>query len=145
MAISSISTAEANIATFRRAIEEGWNRGNVEAIDELFAPDFIEHQPGIAPGREGVKGSIRVLRAAFPDLHLAVEDVAASDDRVWLRLHATATHEGPFMGLPGTGRRIDITVIDVARVIDGRLVEHWGVADRFSVAQQIGLVPGGPR
>ena len=100
---------------------------------------------GIGPGRDGVKGSIRVLRTAFPDLHLAVEDVAATDDRVWLRLHATATHEGPFMGLPGTGRRIDITVIDVGRVVDGRLVEHWGVADRFSVAQQIGLVPGGPR
>ena len=64
MAISSISAAEANIATFQRAIEEGWNRGDVEAIDELFAPDFVEHQPGIAPGREGVKGSIRALRAA---------------------------------------------------------------------------------
>jgi len=74
-----------------------------------------------------------------------VEDATAAGDRVWLRLHAIGTHEGPFMGLPGTGRRIDITVIDVVRVVDGRLVEHWGVADRFSVAQQIGLVPGGPR
>ena len=145
MAISSISAAEANIATFQRAIEEGWNRGDVEAIDELFAPDFVEHQPGIAPGREGVKGSIRALRAAFPDLHLAVEDATAAGDRVWLRLRGTGTHEGTFMGLPGTGRAIDITVIEIVRVVDGQLVEHWGVADRFSVAQQIGLVPGGPR
>ena len=142
---SSVSVAEANIATFRRAIEEGWNRGNLAAIDELFSPDFVEHQAGIAPGRDGVEGSIGVLRTAFPDLHLAVEDAAADGDRVWLRLHATGTHAGPFMGLPGTGRRIDITVIDIARIVDGRLVEHWGVADRFSVAQQIGLVPGGPR
>jgi steroid delta-isomerase-like uncharacterized protein len=145
MAVSSVSVAEANIATFRRAIDEGWNQGNLEVVDELFAPDFVEHQPGIAPGREGVKGSIRALRAAFPDLHLAVEDAAAADDRVWLRLLGTGTHDGPFMGLPATGRRIDITVIDVVRVADGRLVEHWGVADRMSVAQQIGLVPGGPR
>jgi predicted ester cyclase len=145
MAVSSVSVTEANIATFRRAIDEGWNQGNLEVIDELFAPDFVEHQPGIAPGREGVKGSIRALRAAFPDLHLAVEDAAATGDRVWLRLHGTGTHDGPFMGLPATGRRIDITVIDVVRVADGRLVEHWGVADRMSVAQQIGLIPGGPR
>lgn len=145
MAVSSVSVTEANIATFRRAIDEGWNQGNLEVVDELFAPDFVEHQPGIAPGREGVKGSIRALRAAFPDLHLAVEDAAAADDRVWLRLLGTGTHDGPFMGLPATGRRIDITVIDVVRVADGRLVEHWGVADRMSVAQQIGLVPGGPR
>jgi len=135
--------AEANIATFKRAIEEGWNQGNLEAIDELFVPNFVEHQAGIAPGRDGVKGSIQVLRTAFPDLHLTVEDAIAEGDTVWLRLGATGTHEGPFMGLPGTGRRIDITVIDIARMVDGRLVEHWGVADRLSVAQQIGLVPGG--
>jgi len=145
MTASSVSVTGANIATFRRAIEEGWNKGNLEAIDEIFAPDFVEHQPGIGPGRDGVKGSIQVLRTAFPDLHLAFEEVTATGDLVWTRLNATATHEGPFMGVPGTGRRIDITVIDVVRVVDGRLVEHWGVADRFSLAQQIGLVPGGPR
>jgi steroid delta-isomerase-like uncharacterized protein len=141
----SITMTEANIATFRRAIEEGWNRGNLAAIDELFAPDFVEHQQGIAPGRDGVKGSIQVLRAAFPDLHLQVEDAIADRDRVWLRLQATGTHEGPFMGVPATGRTIEITVIDIVRIVDGRLVEHWGVADRLSVAQLLGLVPAGPR
>ena len=80
MAVSSVSVAEANIATFKRAIDEGWNRGNLEAIDELFAPDFVEHQAGIAPGRDGVKGSIQVLRTAFPDLHLTFEDVIAEGD-----------------------------------------------------------------
>jgi predicted ester cyclase len=142
MTAQTLSVTEANIATFRRAIEEGWNRGNLAAIDELFAPDFIEHQAGIAPGRDGVKGSIRVLRSAFTDLHLEVEDAIADGDRVWLRLHSTGTHEGPFMGMPATGRRIDITVIDIARIVDGRLVEHWGVADRFAAAEQLGLVPG---
>jgi predicted ester cyclase len=145
MAISSVSATEANVATFRRAIDEGWNKGNLEAIDELFAPGFVEHQAGIAPGRDGVKGSIRILRTAFPDLHLTFEDVIADGDMVWARLSAAATHEGPFMGAPGTGRRISLTVIDIVRVVDGRLVEHWGVADPLSVAQQIGLVPSGPR
>jgi steroid delta-isomerase-like uncharacterized protein len=141
----TFSVTEANIATFRRAINEGWNSGNLAAIDELFAPDFVEHQAGIAPGRDGVKGSIRALRTAFPDLRLEVEDAVADGDRVWFRLHGTGTHDGPFMGVPATGRRIDVTVIDIARIADGRLIEHWGVADRFTVAQQIGLVPRGPR
>ena len=79
------------------------------------------------------------------DLHLTFEDVIADGDMVWLRLGASGTHEGPFMGLPGTGRPIHLTVIDILPVVDGRLVEHWGVADRLSVAQQIGLVPVGPR
>lgn len=145
MAISSAPVTEANIATFRRAIDEGWNKGNLAAIDELFAPDFVEHQAGIASGRDGVKGSIQQLRGAFPDLHLTVEDAIAEGDKVWLRFSATGTHEGPFMGVPATGRRFAITVIDIGRLRDGRLVEHWGVADRFSVAQAIGLMPGGPR
>lgn len=145
MAISSVSVTEANIATVRRAIDEGWNKGNLEAIDELFAPDFVEHQAGIGPGRDGVKGSIRILRTAFPDLNLTFEDVMADGDAVWVRLSARGTHQGPFMGLPGTGLPIHLTVIDIVRVVDGRLVEHWGVADRLSVAQQIGLVPAGPR
>jgi len=145
MAVSSVSVAEANIATFRRAIEEGWNRGNLAAIDELFAPDFVEHQAGIGPGRDAVKGSIVALRTAFPDLHLTFEDAVADGGMVWARLSATGTHEGPFMGMPGTGRPVRVDVIDIVRVADRRLVEHWGVADRLSVAQQIGLVPGGAR
>ena len=145
MAVLGVTAGEANAEIFRRAIEEGWNNGNLEAIDELFAPDFVEHQVGIAPGRDGVKGSIQALRTAFPDLHLTFEDAVANGDMVWARLSAAGTHQGPFMGLPGTGRPVRIDVIDIVRVADGRLVEHWGVADRLNVAQQIGLVPGGPR
>ncbi len=145
MAVSSVSVTEANIATVRRAIDEGWNKGNLEAIDELFSPDFVEHQAGIATGRDGVKGSIRILRTSFPDLHLTFEDVIAEGDMVWARISARGTQDGPCMGLPATGRPVRLTVIDIVRVVDGRLVEHWGVADRFSVAQQIGLIPSGPR
>jgi steroid delta-isomerase-like uncharacterized protein len=137
------TSREEAIALFRQAIDRGWNQGDLGAIDELFAEDFVEHQPGIAPGREGVKGSIRFLRTAFPDLRLAVQDVAAEGDRVWLRISATGTHAGPFGEAPATGRTFRIDVIDVARIARGRIVEHWGVADRTSLAQQIGLVPGG--
>ena len=139
------ATEAANTDTFRRAIEDGWNRGNLAAIDELFAPDFVEHQVGIRPGREGVRDSIRELRTAFPDLRLVIEDVVAEGDLVWARIRATGTHRGPFPGTAGTGRPIRVDVIDVVRLARGRIVEHWGVADRLSLAQQVGAVPGGQR
>ena len=145
MAVTSMTVGEKNTATFRQAIEAGWNQGDLDSIDELFAPDFIEHQVGIGPGRDGVKGSIRTLRTAFPDLRLTFQDVVTDGDLVWARIVATGTHDGPFMGAPATGRPVRVDVIDIVRLRDGRIVEHWGVADRFSVAQQIGLVPTGPR
>jgi predicted ester cyclase len=145
MIASPVSTGETNMATFRRVIHEGWNSGNVDAIDQLFASDFTEHQAGIGPGREGVKASIRSLRTAFPDLHLTFEAIVAHGDQVWGRLKATGTHEGPFLGARGTGRHISVDVIDIVRVVDGRIVEHWGVADRLGVALQVGAVPGGAR
>jgi steroid delta-isomerase-like uncharacterized protein len=139
---TSAIAGQANVAVFQRAIDEGWNKGNLEIIDELFAPDFVEHQDGIGPGRDGVKGSIRALRTAFPDLHLDVEDAAALGDRVWFRLRGTGTHTGPFMGAPATGRTIRTDVIDIVRIADGRIAEHWGVADRLGVVEQLGLAPG---
>jgi predicted ester cyclase len=145
MTTQSIPATEVNIAAFRRAIEDGWSRGDAAVIDELFAPDFVEHQAGIGPGRAGVIAAAMALRAAFPDLRMTFEDVVATGDMVWARLRATGTHAGPFMGVPATGRGIDITIIDIVRFVDGRLVEHWGVADRLNLAQQIGLVRGDPR
>ncbi len=139
------ATGDEAKATFRQAIERGWNQGDLAAIDELFAADHVEHQVGIEPGREGVKGSIRYLRTAFPDLHLTIESTVADGDRVWTRISATGTHQGPFMGAPATGRLFRIDVIDIVRVVDGRIVEHWGVADRLSLVQQLGVVPAGPR
>jgi predicted ester cyclase len=144
-AVETAPAAEAAIAIFRQAIERGWNQGDRAAIDELFAADHIEHQVGIEPGREGVKGSIGYLRSAFPDLHLTLEAVVAAGDQVWARISATGTHKGPFMGTPASGRSFRIDVIDIVRVVDGRIVEHWGVADRLSLVQQLGVVPAGPR
>jgi len=145
-AVAPAPTAdEDGTATFRQAIERGWNQGDLAAMDELFAADHVEHQVGIEPGREGVKGSIRYLRTAFPDLHLTIESTVADGDRVWTRISATGTHLGPFMGAPATGRPFRIEIIDIVRVVDGRIVEHWGVADRLSVVQQLGIVPAGPR
>lgn len=125
----------------RRLIDEGFNRGNLDAVDELIADEFVEHQsfgPGHAPGAEGVKAVIGSLRRAFSDFHLAIDDLAVAEDTVWLRMSATGTNDGPFMGNGPTGRAIRADVFDSLRVEGGRIVEHWGVPDRLGVLFQLG-------
>jgi len=126
----------------RRLIEEGFNAGDLRVADEVVSPDQIEHQeygPGHAPGAEGVKAVIGSLRSAFSDFHLAIDDLVVDGDKVWLRMTATGTNDGSFMGHPPTGRAMRSDVLDVVRVRDGRIVEHWGVPDRLSTLFQLGL------
>jgi predicted ester cyclase len=127
----------------RRLIEEGFNAGRLAVCDELIADDAEEHQdfgPDHAPGAEGVKAVIVSLRRAFPDFQLAIDDLAAAGDTVWLRMTATGTNEGSFMGHPPTGRPMRTAVFDTLRIQDGKVVEHWGVPDRLGALFQLGLV-----
>ena len=127
----------------RRLIDEAFNQGRLEVADELIADGFVEHQvrgPEHPPGAEGVKAVIASLRGAFSDFKLTAEEVAVVGDTVWMRNIATGTHDGPFMGHAATGRSIRIDVIDVMRVVEGRIVAHWGVADRLAVLLQIGAM-----
>ena len=126
----------------RRLIEEGFNEGNLAVADELISPAMVEHQnfgPDHAPGAEGVKAVIASLRKAFSDFHLAIEDLAADGDTVWLRMSGTGTNDGSFMGHAPTGRRMRTDVFDALRVDGGRIVEHWGVPDRLGTLFQLGL------
>ncbi len=135
-------SAEQNIATFRQLIEEGFSKGNLEVLKDVFAPNFVEHQDGfVPPNAEGVKGAIVNLRTAAPDLKLTIEEIVASGDKTWARITARGTHRGPFMGRPATERSFAITVIDICRFENGKVVEHWGVADRLSMMAQLGLLP----
>ncbi len=126
---------------FRRVIEEGFSKGDLDALDQCFPPTFEEHQFGLPPTLEGLKRSIRELRAAFPDLNLTIEDVVMDGDKLWARMTARGTHQGPLMGRPPTGKSFTITVIDVCRFEEGKIVEHWGAPDRFAQMHQLGLLP----
>lgn len=123
------------------------NAGDLDGFGALIAGDFVEHEeePGIPPTKEGVLESFRMLRSAFPDLRMNVEDVIASGDKVVARLRTTGTHQGDFMGVPATGKRVDVPVIDIMRFDDAGLVcEHWGVTDVMSMMQQLGVAPADP-
>ena len=133
---------EQNKRIFERVIEEAYSKGNVDVLDEVFATNFVEHQVGIVPPTvDGVKRSIAFLRGAFPDLKLIIEEILASGDKTWARITGRGTHQGTFMGILPTGKSVVVTVMDECRFEDGKIVEHWGVADQLAVMAQIGALP----
>ena len=136
-------SAEENKAVVRRWTEEGFGRGDLGLADELIAPDFVNHTPapGQPPGREGVKQAVAMLRAAFPDLQVTIEDLIGEGDTVVSRDTIRATHRGVFAGIPPTGRSVTVGRIAIFRLADGRLVEHWNQVDMLGLLQQLGVIP----
>ena len=129
-------------SVLRRLIDEGFSEGNLAVADELVSDQCVEHQnfgPDHAPGPEGVKAVIASLRRACSDFRLTIEDLTVDGDMVWSRNVGTGTNDGPFMGHPPTGRTMRVDVIDIVRVVDGKIVEHWGVPDRLGALFQLGL------
>jgi predicted ester cyclase len=122
---------------------EVFNQGNFGLIDELIAPDFVEHyaQPGVPPTREGFKQFAMAYRSAFPDLRYTVDDAIDAGDKIVYRLTASGTMKGDFLGMPATGTRATWTEIHIGRVANGQLVEHWGLVDQLGMLVQLGIVP----
>lgn len=131
------------VTVLRRMFGDGFATGDVSVVDELCAPGLIDHQFGLAgTGAEAiqhVKAAIRDVHSAVPDISFTIEDFAEAGDVIWVRVRARGTATGPFFG-PPSGRPVDFTVIDVARVVDGRITEHWGVPDRFAMLAQTGVL-----
>ncbi len=132
---------EQNREVFRRVIEEGFNRGNLHALDDCFPSRYIEHQFDLPSTLEEFKGSIRYLRETFAPFSLTIEEMVADGDKVWARMTGRGTDARGVMGRPPTGRSFAIAVIDVCRFENGKIVEHWGVPDRFHHLAQLGLLP----
>jgi steroid delta-isomerase-like uncharacterized protein len=132
-------------ATARR-LYELINAGDVGGFSDHLAADFVEHEvtPGLEPTKEGVKQFFQMQIAAFPDLRMIVEDAFGSGSKVVTRVRYTGTHKGEFMGMPATGKKFNVQLIDVFNFGDDGLVrEHWGVLDALAMMQQLGAVPAG--
>lgn len=135
------------VRVMKRMFEEGFATGDGAVADELCSPDMIDHQFGLAgtgaEAIEHVKAAMVDVHGAFPDIKFTIEDSTTTPgpqgDTVWVRAHGDGTNTGPFFG-PPTGCEVDFTVIDVARVMDGQIVEHWGVPDRFALLAQTGVL-----
>ena len=133
-------------ATIRRMYDL-LSAGDIDGFGNLLADDFVEHEetPGLEPTKEGVKQFFHMYRAAFPDLRMEPQDVVASGDKVVARARATGTNQGEFVGMPATGKSVDVQLIDIIRFGDDGLArEHWGVFDALGMMQQLGHVPEGP-
>jgi steroid delta-isomerase-like uncharacterized protein len=137
----------ADYGTTMRSAYELINAGDIDGFGELLAEDFVEHEdlPGLSPTKEGTLEFFRGLLASFPDTRMDVDDLILSGDKGVARVTFTGTHKGEFMGLPPTGTRVEMAVIDIMRFDSAGLAcEHWGVADMLSMLQQLGVVPAGP-
>jgi predicted ester cyclase len=126
----------------RRFVDDYQTGADERAFQELLDPDVVDHSrpPGVAPGAPGVRQQFDGLRAAFPDFRATILDQVAEGDKVVTRKVFTGTHDGPFDGLEPTGRQVEINVIDIVRVADGRIVEHWNCVDRLGLLAQLGAV-----
>jgi steroid delta-isomerase-like uncharacterized protein len=133
---------EGNKELARRYYDAVLNDGDIGALDELAVADYEEHDPlpGQGSGRAGLEDRVRMLRSAFAP-HFTIEDTIAEGDRVVVRWRNEGTHVGEFMGMPATGKNFSIAGIDVHRVRDGKLAEHWHVVDQLAMLQQLGFLP----
>ena len=136
-------SAEESKAIVRRYLGV-YEQGNIELLDELLAPDYINHTPAtpdLPTGPEGVKGVVTMFRGAMLDLRVVVEDMIAEDDKVAVRYTLEGTHEGELFGVPPTGQRLSIKSITVERVSNGKIRDHWRVTDSLDMMQQLGVIP----
>ena len=135
--------SEANKALIRRLVEKVQNQHNVDALDEFLAPSFVNYDPlpGLPGTLEGAKQLHTMLFAAFPDLQMTIHDQAAEGDKVWTRKTASGTHRGELFGIPATGKHVSWKIIDIMTIRNGKVTEHWVVADVMSLMQQLGAVP----
>jgi steroid delta-isomerase-like uncharacterized protein len=131
-------------AISRRFLEEAFNSGKLDVVDELVAPEFVNHDaalPEPTVGIEAAKASINGYREAFPDLRLTVEQQLAEGELVTTRWSARGTHQGELMGMAATGKQATVTGITIDRIVDGRLVESWTNWDTLGLMQQLGVIP----
>jgi steroid delta-isomerase-like uncharacterized protein len=135
------SAAEANKAVVLRYVEEVWNRHNLDAIDSLVSPDYVNHAATTEDYRRGGARHIWVwLLSVFPDHRFDVEHIAADGDMVAVLGTMVGTHEGELVGIAPTGRRVVARQAHWFRVEEGKLTEHWAVRDDLGMLQQLGVM-----
>jgi len=123
--------------------QEIYNSNNLDALGEVVSEDLLTPRimPGIPSGIEGAKAAHRIMLAGFPDYQTSIDDMFAEGDKVAARITMTGTHWGDFMGIPPTGKHVSFTGIYIARIADGKIVEHWGEEDGVNLLQQLGVLP----
>ncbi len=135
-------STEENKALIRRWYDE-WNKGNLEGVLDLYAMDFVDHNP--MPGQsgdiDGLRARLELIQNAFPKSHIDIVHLTAEGDKVASLIAFRGTNSGQFLGKPPSGKRVEVTATDVWRIVDGEIAESWHVEDNLGVLQQVGIVP----
>jgi steroid delta-isomerase-like uncharacterized protein len=136
-------TLEEMKAFVKRHDEAVINKNDLSVLETDISPDYVDHSalPGFSPGPEGAKAMLSMIHGAFPDLRATIEDAIAEGDKVVVRKTWTGTHEGEFMGVPSTGKRVRFEGIVIWRIEAGQLAERWASIDRFGLMEQLGVLP----
>ena len=128
---------EENKAIVRKFIE-AYNERNLDVFDDLLAPDYFDHTSQVGP--EGLKQLMNMAFKAFPDFHETIEDIIAEGDKVWVRITFTGTHTGEWMGIAPTGKKITTEMVDVFRIVNGKLVEYRDVNNNLDFLKKLGVI-----
>ena len=136
-------SAEQNKSIVRRWVEEGWNKGNLAVIDQVYATSYVQHEPSPmqVTSSDALKPYVGGYRAAFPDLHFTIDDLVAEGDKVVWRFTSTGTQTGAFMGMPATGKTGTVTGMVMFHLENSRIVEGWVNIDTLGLLQQLGVIP----
>lgn len=138
-----MASLESNKALIRRFYEE-IDKGNLDAMDDLVADNYINHDPppfpGVATGKAGLKQAFMMFLKATPDRHV-IEDQIAEGDKVVTRLRGVGKHEGELAGIPPTGHDLDVKAVAIHRIANGKIVEHWSAVDSAAMLAQLGVIP----
>ena len=139
------NTPAANKALIRRWFEEVWNKGRVEAIDEMFAADGVAHGLSDEPGKtmkgpDDFRPFHDIFRGAFPDIEVVVEDTIAEGDLVAARCSVRGKHTGDHLGVAASNAPVEFTGMAIVRIKDGKIVEAWNNFDFLAMNRQIGII-----
>ena len=138
-----MSTEEDNKAIVRRFIDEAFVKGRPDNLDEIVSEGFTPRTwPSVEPGVESLKQTVTRMASGLSDVRFEIEDLIAEGDRVAVRLTAHAVHRGDFMGMPAAGKGYTIAEQHIFRIEDGKIAEHWHVADMLGMMRQLGALPG---
>ena len=142
--VHSTSHGEQHRRIIQRYYEEVWNRGRLEVLDELLDPQYINHTPSVPnppPGPDGLKPIVAAIRKGFPDLHYEIKEIIVNDSMAVARVIMTGTQKDSLFDLPPTGKKITVNQINIEKIRNGRVVEHWRVTDELTMMKQLGVVP----
>jgi predicted ester cyclase len=134
-------SAEQNQAVVRRFVEEVLNKGNLAVLDEVMAPNYVNHTPfpGLPPNIEGWKAIVPMVRNAFPDVHVTIEDMIVEGDKLMFRDRAHGTHKGELFGVPPTGEEMTWMELHVIRFAGGKITDHWALGELPGVMHQLAM------